>query len=210
MSSVLKQKKRNASKGSEINLNTIVIEKTEEGDMPIDVYQKLANDRILFITDIIDTTVASEITATLLLKDAENPDEKITLFINSEGGNIRDVLMIYDTMNMISAPIETICIGSAMDEIVVLLAGGTPGMRFATKNSTVSTSQLVHDWMARVNMTDARKYLEMCIADNKKMMSIIAKGAGITLKQAMSDFERRLFMTAAQAKKYGIIDKVIG
>ena len=110
-------------------MNTIVLQETPNGDIPIDVYQKLADDRILFITDHINDQIATDIIATLLLKDFESSDQKITLFINSDGGDIRNTLMIYDVMQMISAPIKTVCIGSAMDEAVILLSGGEKGRR---------------------------------------------------------------------------------
>jgi ATP-dependent Clp protease protease subunit len=190
-------------------VNTIVTETTEHGEIPMDVYQKLSNDRILFISEAIDDGLASDITATLLLKDAEDSEKKITLFINSQGGDIRNALMICDMMNMIEAPIETVCIGAAMDEAAIILASGTPGMRFATKNSVIAVSQLVHDWMTRANLTDARKYLELAVADNKRMMDIFSKSTGKSLKQVMNDFDRRVFMSAPQATKYGLIDKVV-
>ena len=190
-------------------MNTIVLESTEHGDMPIDVYQKLSNDRILFISSFIDDRLATDIIATLLLKDSEEPDRKITLFINSPGGDIRNVLMICDMMNMIEAPIETVCVGSAMDEAVIILSSGTPGMRFATKNSVISASQLVHDWMTRADLTDARKYLELATVDNKRMMDIIAKTTKKSLKEVMAFFDRRVFMNASQAQKFGFIDKVV-
>lgn len=190
-------------------LNTIVTETTEHGEMPLDVYQKLANDRILFICDVITDNLATDIIATLLLKDSEDSDKKITLFINSQGGDIRNTLMIVDMMNMLDAPIETVCIGAAMDEAALILASGSPGMRFATKNSRISVSQLVHDWVARVNLTDAKKFLDLAVSDNKRMMEIIAKTTGKTLKQVMDDFERRVFMNASQAVKYNLIDKVV-
>ena len=177
--------------------------------MPLDVYQKLANDRILFICNSITDELATDIVATLLLKDAEDCESKITLFINSEGGDIRNALMIYDTMSMIEAPIETVCIGSAMDEAAIILAGGSPGLRFATKNSVIAVSQLVHDWYSHSNLTDAKKILDQSMTDNKRMMEIIAKACGKPVKQVTEDFERRVFFNANQAVKYGIIDKVI-
>lgn len=175
----------------------------------MDVYQKLANDRILFICDQITDDVASDITATLLLKDSEDAEKKITIFINSQGGSIRNALMICDMMNMIEAPIETVCIGAAIDEAVIILASGTPGMRFATKNCVIATSQLVNDWMARADLTDAKKYLDLAMGDNKRMMDILAKTTGKTFKQVMADFDRRVFMNSAQAVKYNLIDKVV-
>lgn len=190
-------------------MNTIVTETTEHGEMPMDVYQKLANDRILFICDSINDNLATDIVATLLLKDSEDSEKKITLFINSQGGDIRNTLMIIDMMNMIDSPIETVCIGAAMDEAAVILASGTPGMRFATQNSQIAVSQLVNDWMARANLTDAKKYLDLAVSDNKRMMEIFSKTTKKPLKQVMADFDRRVFMNAAHAAKYGIIDKVV-
>lgn len=190
-------------------MNTLVLESTEHGDIPIDVYQKLANDRILFLYNQITDVVATDVIATLLLKDSEDSDKKITLFINSDGGDIRNALMIYDVMSMIQAPIETICIGSAMDEAAIILAGGEPGMRFATKNSVIAVSQLVHDWYSHSNLTDAKKILDQSMSDNKRMMDIFAKSCKKTVKQVSEDFERKVFMNANQAVKYGLIDKVI-
>jgi len=190
-------------------LNTIVTETTEHGEIPMDVYQKLANDRILFICDDIGDEIATDITATLLLKDSEDSEKKITLFINSQGGDIRNTLMIVDMMNIIDSPIETVCIGAAMDEAALILASGTKEMRFATKNSRISVGQLVNDWMARANLTDAKKYLDLAMSDNKRMMEIFAKSSGKSLKQVMDDFDRRVFLSAPQAAKYGFIDKVV-
>jgi ATP-dependent Clp protease, protease subunit len=190
-------------------LNTIITETTDHGEMPIDVYQKLANDRILFICNYIDDKLASDIVATLLLKDSEDPEKKITLFINSEGGDIRNSLMIYDVMSMLQSPIETVCIGAAMAEATIILAGGNPGSRFATKNSVISVGQLVNSWMNYSDLTDAKKLLLRASDDNKKMMEIIAKSTNKTLKKVMSDLDRVTFMNAFQAVKYGLIDKVI-
>jgi ATP-dependent Clp protease protease subunit len=181
---------------------------TEFGEIPIDVYQKLANSRILFICEDISDSLATDIVATLLLKDAEDSDSKITLFINSQGGEIRNTLMICDMLNMIESPVETVCIGAAIDGAAVILASGTPGMRFATKNSIISIGQLTHDYMTLANLTDAKKHLDLALGDNKKMMEILAKTTKKTLKQVNSDFERKVFMSSAQAAKYGIIDKV--
>ena len=190
-------------------MNTLVLESTEHGDLPLDVYQKLANDRILFICNQITDELATDIVATLLLKDSENSEDKITIFINSDGGDIRNALMIYDIMSMLDSPIETVCIGSAIDEAAIILAGGTPGHRLATKNSVIAISQLVHDWYTHSNVTDAKKILDQSLSDNKRMMEIIAKSCGKTIKQVSEDFERKVFLNSNQAVRYGLIDKVI-
>lgn len=178
------------------------------GEIPVDIYQKMANNRILFICNHIDDKIATDTVAALLLKDNENPREKITIFINSDGGDIRNVFMIYDMMQLIKSPIETICIGSAMDESAIILAAGTPGMRYATKHAAIAVSQLVNQWMSYSDLTDAKKNLDLYVHDNKKMMEIIAKCSNKTFKQTMLDYERRVFMNASQAIKHGIIDKV--
>lgn len=190
-------------------MNTIVTEMTEHGEIAMDVYQKLANDRILFICNDIDDNLATDITATLLLKDSEDSEKKITLFINSQGGHIRNALMICDIMSILDAPIETVCIGAAMDEAVIILASGTPGMRFATKNSVIAPSQLIHDYVTHADLTDAKKYLDLSLGDNKKMMEILSKASSKSIRQVSDDFDRRVFMSAPQAAKYGIIDKVV-
>lgn len=190
-------------------MNTIITETTEHGELPLDVYQKLANDRILFICEDISDSIATDITATLLLKDSEDSQKKITLFINSQGGSIRNALMICDMMEMVEAPVETVCIGAAMDEAALILSSGTPGMRLATKNSVIAVNQLSHAGIRYTDLTDAKKYLELAKADNKRMMEILAKTTSKTLKQVNEDFDRRVFMTATQAAKYGLVDKVV-
>jgi len=190
-------------------VNTIITETTEHGELPLDVYQKLANDRILFICEDITDSIATDITATLLLKDSEDSEKKITLFINSQGGSIRNALMICDMMEMIEAPVETVCIGAAMDEAALILTSGAPGMRLATKNAVIAVNQLSHAGIRYTDLTDAKKYLELAKTDNKRMMDILSKTTGKTIKQVNEDFDRRVFMTAAQAAKYGLVDKVV-
>lgn len=190
-------------------LNTLVLEETENGEMPLDVYQKLANDRILFITDYIDDRIATDLTATLLLKDHEDNEKKITLFINSPGGDIRNAFMIYDVMTLIHAPIETVCMGAAMDEAALILVGGAKGMRLATKNSIISISQLVNPWHMHTNLTDAKNLMDQFNIDNNRLVEILAKASGKTVKQIKTDFDRRSFFTAQKALKYGFVDKII-
>lgn len=190
-------------------MNTLVLEQTEHGEVPVDVYQKLASDRILFLTEYLDDTLASDIVATLLLKDHEDSEKKITLFINSHGGDIRNSFMIYDVMSMIHAPIETVCIGAAMDEAIVLLAGGTPGMRLATPHAIISATQLVHSFHMHTDLPGAQALFEQEKLDNQRLMEILAKTTKKTLAQVRKDFDRRVFFNAKTALKYGFIDKVV-
>lgn len=190
-------------------MNTIVTEMTEQGEVAIDVFQKLASDRILFIFGDIDDTMAADVSATLLLKDGEDPEKKITIFINSQGGNIRDVLAIYDMMCMVEAPLETVCIGAAVKEAAILLAAGTPGMRLATKHSVISVGHLVNDWVKLSDLTEAKISLDQALADNKRMLEIFAKTTKKPYKKIYSDFEREVFMNSQEALKYGLIDRII-
>lgn len=190
-------------------MNTLVLEETENGEMPLDVYQKLANDRILFITDYIDDHIATDLIATLLLKDHEDNEKKITLFINSPGGDIRNAFMIYDVMNLIHAPIETVCMGAAMDESALILVGGAKGMRLATKNSIISINQLVNPWHMHTNLTDAKNLMDQFNIDNNRLLDILSKASGKSVKQIKTDFNRRSFFTAQKALKYGFLDKII-
>lgn len=190
-------------------MNTIVTEPADQGMVVVDIFQKLSNDRILFISGEIDDDMASDVAATLLLKDNEDPSSKITIFINSRGGDIRNALAIYDMMSMIRAPIETVCIGSAMKEAVIILAAGTPGMRFATKHSVIVVGQLVNTMMQHSDLTDAQSLLTYSLSDNKKMMDIFAESTGKDVKQVMSDLDRLVFMDSKQAVKYGFIDKIV-
>ena len=190
-------------------MNTLVLEQTEHGEVPVDVYQKLSSDRILFLANYLDDDLASDIVATLLLKDHEDSEKKITLFINSHGGDIRNALMIYDVMTMINAPIETVCIGAAMDEALILLAGGTPGIRFATPHAIISATQLVHSFHMHTDLPGAQALFEQEKLDNQRLMEILAKTSKKPLSQVKKDFDRRVFFNAKNALKYGFIDKIV-
>jgi len=201
------RRKRNAER--ECELNTIVLHEARSSEAPLDVYQDLSENRILFITGQITGSLATDISATLLLKSFEDPEGKITIIISSEGGSIRNAFMIYDMMQTISCPIEIICVGVISNEAILVLAGGTPGMRLATKNVIISVSQLENNYVSQVNMTNVNKIMKMTDEDNKRMMTILAKAVKKPLKKVMSDFDRRVFFDSAKAMKYGLVDRVI-
>lgn len=190
-------------------MNTLVLEQTEHGEVAVDVYQKLASDRILFVSEPLTDALATDIVATLLLKDSEDPDKQITLFINSHGGDIRNAFMIYDVMQMIEAPIETVCIGAAMDEAAILLAGGTKGHRLATKHAFISVTQLMHDYHTHTDLVNADKLLTQSKIDNDRLFQILSTSTGKSVKVLKKDFDRRVFFNATQAVRYGLIDGVI-
>jgi ATP-dependent Clp protease, protease subunit len=189
-------------------MNTIILNDDSSEESSFDVYSKLANDRILFINGTIDDTLASNICATLLLKDSES-NKKITLFINSNGGDIRNCFMILDVMNYIHSSIETICMGAADYGAALLLAGGTSGMRFCTQNSIITFGQLTHEYAYYTNVVDAKEILKRCLDDNNKMMSAIAKFSNTSLKSIQEKFKVKLFMKSSEALKNGFIDKII-
>jgi ATP-dependent Clp protease protease subunit len=189
-------------------MNTFVLEEGPHGDVPVDVFQKLAEDRTIFVAGHIDDRLASDIKATLILKDYEDGDEKITIFINSDGGDVRSALVIVDTMNMISAPVQTICNGAAMNEAAIILTSGEKGMRYATKNAAISVSQLSQDWIMGTNLIDGKNILDQLLVDNNNIMAIFAEATGKKVAQIKKDFERKKFFNTMQAKKYGLIDSV--
>lgn len=193
-----------------MTLNTLITETTDHGEVPIDIYTKLADNRILFVSDYVDDKLASDITATLLLKDAENQEEEISLFINSEGGDIRSVFMIYDMLQLLECEIKTVCTGAAMNEVALLLAAGSPGKRFATQNAVICLSQLVQEKYYRANLADAKSVVGRIDKDNKNFMKAIAKKTGKKVADVTAKFERKVFMNPKEAKTYGIIDEIIG
>lgn len=190
-------------------MNRIITEETEMGEIPVDIFYKLSKNRILFLDSEITDQLATDICATLLLKDSEDSSAKITLIINSPGGDIRNTFMIYDMMNIISAPIETVCVGSASDEAVLLLAAGNPGMRFITKNSNVSLNQIVHDGMRVSDLTDAKIILDAVSKDNENFLKALSKCLNKNYKQLSTDLNRKKFLNSSQAVKYGIVDKIV-
>lgn len=190
-------------------MNTLVLEQTEHGEVAVDVYVKLSQDRILFLSEDLHDELATDMVATLLLKDSEDSEKKITLFINSHGGDIRNAYMIYDVMTMIQAPVETVCIGAAMDEALVLLAGGEPGMRFATKHAVIAATQLQPGLHMHTDLPGASAMLNQHKMDNDRLMEILAKSTKKTVVQVRKDFDRRVFFNSKDALKYGLIDGIV-
>lgn len=190
-------------------MNTVITEKTATGDISYDVFSKLTNDRIIFLSDYIDDEVATDIVATLLYLDSVDHTAQISIYLNSEGGDIRSVFMVYDVIQLLRAPIQTICLGSATFASAIILAAGTKGLRSATKSSVICVSQLFSDGVTYGDMTGIRISFEQMKKDNKKLIDIIAKLTGKTAAKVTKDCERKLFMTPLQAKKYGIIDRVL-
>ena len=193
-------------------MNILVNEEDQDsGEInTIDVFSRLANDRILMLGDLDDSEV-SEMVAVLLLRDLENSIDKISLFINSEVISVRAAFTFLDMMSLCEAPIETIVQGHCFGgEATAILASGTKGMRYATPNAVIAPCQIIDDKMFQSDIHDAKSILTRLQQDNKSLMGIIAKATGKKVKDVMKDFEKQEYMSAKDALKYGLIDKVIG
>ncbi len=190
-------------------MNTIITEKTEQGEVSYDVFSKLVHDRILFICGGIDDQIATDMVATLLYLDNIDNNKKISLYINSPGGDIRSVFMIYDIMSMVESPLETFCIGSAINESALILAAGTKGMRYATKNAIIGINQLMHYGSQHSDISNAQITFEQLKNDNKKLLESYSKSFKKPLKLVTKDTERQVFFKTYEAKKYGIIDHIV-
>ena len=180
----------------------------EQGEASYDIIGKLADNRMLFLHDHIGDDIASDIVATLMYLDLQNSDT-ITLYINSESGDVASIFMIYDIMQLLQSPIETVCIGSATNESILLLAAGTEGLRSATKNSMLGLSQLLHYDSRFSDLVSAEILLEKSKKDNKRFLMALSKHIKKPYKTILNDVERQKFLSPNEAIKYGVIDQVI-
>ncbi len=185
-----------------------VIEPTGHGERAYDIYSRLLNDRIIFLSDEINDVTASLTVAQLLFLEAQDPDKDISLYINSPGGSISAGLAIYDTMNYIKCDVSTICIGMAASMGAFLLSSGAKGKRLALPNAEIMIHQpLVHGMQGQAS--DIKIHAEHLLRTREKMNTILAANTGKTLEELARDTERDNFMSAAEACAYGLIDKVI-
>lgn len=191
-------------------MNTVITEKTENGDVSYDVFSKLIESRILFLYDYITDDIATDIVATLLYLDHENDKDKISLYINSNGGDIESVFMIYDIMKIIKSPIETFCIGNAFGESALILAAGTKGKRYITKSSMIRISQITHAYSIHADMSSAEILFEKNKRENNKFLEALQDCTGKSIKTITKDTQRDFYMSPEAAKKYGIIDSIVG
>lgn len=201
-----KQKTLSTSPSSQFLIPT-VIEKTSYGERAFDIYSRLLQDRIIFISSPIDDHVASVVIAQLLFLENQNPDKDIKLYINSPGGSVTAGMAIYDTMQYIKSDVSTICIGMAASMAAVLLAAGEKGKRFSLPNSEVMIHQVMGGMEGQAS--DIKIHAERIIKMKEKLNKILAKHTGQTLSIIEKNTDRDNFMTSTEAKKYGLIDKVI-
>lgn len=188
----------------------MVVEQTNRGERSYDIYSRLLEDRIIFLADQVTDATASLVVAQLLYLEAKDPDKDIQLYIDSPGGSITAGMAIYDTMQYIKCDVSTICIGMAASMGAFLLAAGEKGKRFALPNSEVMIHQpLIAGGGLSGQTTDIKIYTDHLVNTKKKMNEILAESTGQTYEKLCEDTERDNFMTAQEAKEYGLIDEVI-
>ena len=188
----------------------MVVEQTNRGERSYDIYSRLLEDRIIFLADQVTDATASLVVAQLLYLEARDPDKDIQLYIDSPGGSITAGMAIYDTMQYIKCDVSTICIGMAASMGAFLLAAGEKGKRFALPNSEVMIHQpLIAGGGLSGQTTDIKIYTDHLVNTKKKMNEILAERTGQTYEKLCEDTERDNFMTAQEAKEYGLIDEVI-
>ncbi len=184
-----------------------VIEKTSYGERAYDIYSRLLKDRIIFLGSMIDDGVANSIIAQLLFLDSQNSKEDIKLYINSPGGVVSSALAIYDTMQYVKADVQTICVGLAASGAALLLAAGTKGKRFILPNGEVLIHQVMGGTQGQA--TDIDIHAKHILKLKDKLNKIMAKHSGQKIEKIIKDTDRDYFMSAEEAKEYGIVDKII-
>ncbi|NLJ88388.1 MAG: ATP-dependent Clp endopeptidase proteolytic subunit ClpP [Epulopiscium sp.] len=190
-----------------MSLVPIVVEQTNRGERSYDIYSRLLKDRIIFLGEEVNNITANLVVAQLLFLEAEDPDKDIHLYINSPGGSITAGMAIYDTMNYIKADVSTICIGMAASMGAFLLSGGAKGKRFAVPNAEVMIHQPLGG--TRGQATDIQIHAEHILRIKKRMNEMLSENTGQPLEKIEKDVERDYFMTAEEAKAYGLIDEII-
>ncbi|MFT9101227.1 MAG: ATP-dependent Clp endopeptidase proteolytic subunit ClpP [Lacticaseibacillus paracasei] len=184
-----------------------VVEQTSRGERAYDIYSRLLKDRIIMLSGEVNDQMANSVIAQLLFLDAQDSEKDIYLYINSPGGVITSGLAMLDTMNFIKSDVQTIAIGMAASMASVLLAGGTKGKRFALPNSTI----LIHQPSggAQGQQTEIEIAAEEILKTRRKMNQILADATGQTIEQIKKDTERDHYMSAQEAKNYGLIDDIL-
>ena len=190
-----------------MSLVPYVLESTSRGERTYDIYSRLLKDRIIFLGEEVNDVTASLVVAQLLFLEAEDPNKDISLYINSPGGSVTAGMAIYDTMNYIKCDVSTICLGMAASMGAFLLSGGTKGKRYALPNAEVMIHQ--PSGGARGQATGIQIVAENILRTKKKLNEILAANTGQPYDVIVRDTERDNYMTAEQAKEYGLIDCVI-
>lgn len=190
-----------------MNLIPMVVEQSSRGERAYDIYSRLLKDRIIFVGSAIDDSVSNVVIAQLLFLEADDPDKDIHLYINSPGGVVTSGLAIYDTIQYIKPSISTICIGQAASMGALLLAAGTEGKRYSLPHARILIHQPLGGFQGQATDVDiqAKEILKM----RKRLNEILVKHTGQSFDKIQTDTERDYYMSAEQAKEYGIVDEVI-
>ena len=190
-----------------LNLVPMVVEQTARGERAYDIYSRLLKDRVVFCVGPVEDYMANVIVAQLLFLESENPDKEISLYINSPGGAVTAGMAIYDTMQFIQPQVSTLCVGQAASMGAVLLAGGAPGKRYCLQHSRVMVHQPLGGYQGQATDIDihAREILKI----REELNQLLARHSGQSVETIRNDTERDRFMTAPEAKEYGLIDHVL-
>jgi ATP-dependent Clp protease protease subunit len=185
----------------------MVVEQDSRGERTFDIYSRLLKERIIFLGTPIDDEIANLVVAELLHLESEEPDQDISIYINSPGGSVYAGLTVYDAMQFVKPDIQTTCVGAAMAMAALLLAGGTAGKRAALPNAKILIHQLSADFEGQA--ADVEIQAREIINVKRRLEEILAKHTGQPLERVSKDTERDYFMTPDEAREYGVIDRVI-
>ena len=185
----------------------MVVEQTGRGERSYDIFSRLLNDRVVFLSDEVNDTTASLVVAQMLFLEAQDPDKEISFYINSPGGSVTAGMAIYDTMQFIKCDVSTICIGMAASMGAFLLSSGTKGKRFALPHSEIMIHQPLGG--ARGQATDIQIQAEQILRVKRTLNEILSENTGKPIEIIEKDTDRDNYMTAQQALEYGLIDKII-
>ena len=190
-----------------MSLVPYVVEQTSRGERSYDIFSRLLNDRIVFLGEEVNSTSASLVVAQLLYLEAQDPDKDIQMYINSPGGSITDGMAIYDTMQYIKCDVSTICVGMAASMGAFLLSSGAKGKRIALPNAEIMIHQPAAGTQGKV--TDMEIDVEHVLRIKNHLNELLAQNTGKSVEQVKADTERDHWLTAEEAKEYGLIDKVL-
>ena len=190
-----------------MSLVPYVIEQTSRGERSYDIYSRLLKERIIFLGEEVNDVTAGLVVSQLLFLESEDPDKDINLYINSPGGSVTAGMAIYDTMNYVKCDVSTICMGMAASMGAFLLAGGAKGKRFALPNAEIMIHQ--PSGGARGQATDIQIVADQILRTKQKLNEILAANTGQPLERIAADTDRDNYMTAEEAKEYGLIDELV-
>ena len=189
------------------SLVPMVVEQTGRGERSYDIFSRLLNDRIIFLSEEVNDTTASLVVAQMLFLEAQDPDKDISFYINSPGGSVTAGLAIYDTMNFVKCDVSTICVGMAASMGAFLLSAGTKGKRYALPNSEIMIHQPLGGF--RGQASDIKIHADNILRIKERLNRILAENTGKSYEQVCLDTDRDNFLSAEDALKYGIIDKIM-